>query len=214
MSDPFEGIETAEPKKVKKRTKKQSNAETKLMDNHIKKMTEPDDLKERATLIYAIKAYGKSPRFKKYLKTQGKTFGESRLQKMNIEQLKLELETLDLLISNRGNSDFIDSVIKNGLVFAENIVDSRTKLKIRGTADELWENDKFLDLLERVKLKYGMPSLNLDPALELTFVVFQTAMLMRNQSSFRHNLIDDDLNLDEPVKITTKKDEPGPKDAK
>jgi hypothetical protein len=120
------------------------------------------------------------------------------------------------LISNRGTSDFIDSVIKNGLVFAENIVDSRTKLKIRGTSDELWENDKFLDLLERVKLKYGMPSLNLDPlaALELTFVVFQTAMLMHNQSSFRHNLIDDNLNLDEPVKITTKKRDSEQKDAK
>jgi hypothetical protein len=84
MSDPFEGIDNTEPvpKKTKKnRTKKESKAETKLMDHHITKMTAPDekDLKERATLIYAIQAYGKSPRFKKYLKTQGKSFGESRL---------------------------------------------------------------------------------------------------------------------------------------
>jgi hypothetical protein len=211
MSDPFEGIDQdqvpVQEVKKKKKAKKPTKTEKRIVDEHVKNMKPKEGVKERATLIYAIKAYGKSTRFKKYLKSQGKTFGETRLQKMNIEQLKLELETLDILISNRGNSDLIDTVVKSGISFAENIVDSRTKLKIKGTAAELFENDKFLDLLERVKLKYGMPSLNLDPALELAFVVFSTALAIHQSNGFKNDLLDDTIDLDEEVvKITTKND--------
>ena len=224
MTDPFEGIDdvqapapkTKKGKKIKTQsTKLQNKMEKQLIDDYQATMQpvtmqpekDPDDVKERATLIYAIRAYGKSPRFKQYLKQQGKISSESKLQKMTVEQLKLELESLDLTICDRGQSDFIDTLAKNGMTFVETIMNDRTKMKVSGTTEELWKNERFLDLLERVKLKYSLPSVKLDPGIELMFVTIQTAMLVHNQNQFRNGLTDDTLDLDAPVKKITTKDE-------
>ena len=199
MSDPFEGIDNVEPVEAKgKKSKKK--AKPQVLDDFVKPVgKQSDDVKEKASLIYAIKSYGRSTRFKKYLKSQGKSFSDAKLSKMSVDNLKLELESLDLTIADRGNSTFIDGIIKSGLQFTENIVDDRTQMKIKGTTAELFENDKFLDLIERVKLKHGLPGVQLDPAIELLFVAMTTAMAIHQSNSFRNDLVDDSINLDEPV---------------
>jgi hypothetical protein len=203
MSDPFEGIDKVEPVEAKPKGKKsKKKAKPQVLDDFvdIKPVDkQSDDVKEKATLIYAVKSYHRSARFKKYLKSQGKSCSEAKLNKMTVDNLKLELESLDLTIADRGNSDFIDSIIKNGLQFSENIVNDRTKMKIKGTTAELFENDKFLDLVERVKLKYGLPSVKLDPGIELLFLALTTAMAVHQSNAFRNDLVDDSINLDEPV---------------
>ena len=86
MSDPFQGIEIEpennEVQPKKKKSKKVSKTEKRIVNEQVRKKeivkldkseAKQPTLKERATLIYAIKAYGKSPRFKKYLKSQGKS---------------------------------------------------------------------------------------------------------------------------------------------
>jgi hypothetical protein len=210
MSDPFEGIDKVEDDEPKPKSKKPKKSKKITLDDiieptEVKKQPKSNDFKEKATLIYAIKAYTRSKRFAKYLKSQGKTFSEVRLQKMTVEQLNLELETLDLTIADRGNSDFIDNLVKSGLTFSEQIINDRTKIKISGTTNELFESDKFLDLLERVKLKYGLPSVKLDPALELLFLALTTGMACHQANSFNNGLINDDIDLDiEYTNITTK----------
>lgn len=196
MSDPFEGIDKVEPVEAKPNKSKKKN---KQIDDFVKPIDKQSDLKEKASLIYAIKSYGRSTRFKKYLKSQGKSFSDAKLSKMSVDNLKLELESLDLTIADRGNSTFIDGIIKSGLQFIENIVNDRTKMKIKGTTMELFENDKFLDLIERVKLKHGLPGVQLDPAIELMFVALTTAMALHQSNSFRHDLVDDSIDLDLPV---------------
>lgn len=210
-NDPFEGIDvevdtTAPQPKKKRRGKVGKAVEDRILDAYVEELkptpttgtTAADDTtKERATLIFAIKAYGKSARFSKYLKEQGKQFGETRLQKMSVDQLKLELESLDLIVASRGSGDLIQTIVHNGMTFAEAIVHKRTKFKVAGTTHELFENDRFLDLLERVKLKYGMPSVQIDPALELSLVVVQTAMTVHQQNQFRDGL--PTFDLDKPA---------------
>jgi hypothetical protein len=211
MSDPFDGIDNIEDDQPSKpKSKKPKKSKKIILDDIIeptpaKKQPKSNDYKEKATLIYAIKAYTRSKRFAKYLKSQGKTFSEVRLQKMTVEQLNLELETLDLTIADRGNSDFIDNLVKGGLLFSENIVNDRTKMKIAGTTNELFESDKFLDLLERVKLKYGLPSVKLDPALELLFLALTTGMACHQANSFNNGLINDDIDLDTECPIISTK---------
>jgi hypothetical protein len=195
MTDPFLGLDIIEDEPPVK-SKKPKKSKKISIDLEKPKTVKKNDYKEKATLIFAIKAYNRSKRFSEYLKSQGKTFNESKLQKMTLEQLNLELESLDLTISDRGNSDFIDNFIKGGLLFSENIVNDRTKLKTTGTTNELFESDKFLDLLERVKLKHGLPSIKLDPALELLFLAISTGAAVHQANSFNNGLIDDNLDLD------------------
>lgn len=227
--DPFEGIdgEIQPAKKSTKKKKSKKPVEDVIIEQLVEDMKEdaiepplppprqhvaPDNTKDRASVIFAIKAYHKSPRFAKFLKSQGKVCTEARLTKMTLDQLKLELESLDMTVAGKGNGDFIQGLIKNGLLMTESIVHDRTKFKVKGTSNELFENERFLDLLERVKLKYGLPSVQLDPALELSLVVMQTAMAVHSQHTFMDGLTDTNLNLDEEIthkekKISTKKHE-------
>jgi len=210
MDDPFEGINEQEmtepPKKTKKKKKSKSiqKAEKQVLDNIVQSTApEPkDDTKERAAVIFSIKSYGKSARFKKLWKAEGVKFGDAALNKMSLDALKLKLESLDMLIANRHTSDFIDVLLKNGLSFAENIIDSRTKFKIGGLAEELFDNDNFLDTLERLKLKYSLPSVNIDPGLEIMMIVIQTAMMVHQTNTFRNSLTEnlDSLDLDAELK--------------
>jgi hypothetical protein len=211
MSDPFEGIdkvEDEEPSKPKSKKPKKSKKIT--LDDIIeptpeKKTPKSDDFKQKASLIYSIKAYTRSKRFAKYLKSQGKTFNETKLQKMSVDQLNIELETLDLTIADRGNSDFIDNIVKGGLSFSEQIVNDRTKIKIAGLTNVLFDDDKCLDLLERIKLKYGLPSVKLDPALELMLLALTTGMAIHKANMFNNGLINDEIDLDtEYTNISTK----------
>lgn len=224
-TDPFDGINgeddlsdvEKQPKKKTISKKKNSNSKTPptlpkaaepveaptLLAEPLIQINNPqakaNDTKEKANLIFSVKAYLNNPRFGKYLKEQGKNYSDSRLNSMRIEELQLELESLDLTLANRGSQDFIDQMIKNGLLVAERTVHDRTELKVAGTTSELWQNDKFLDLLERAKLKYGLPSVQLDPALELALIVAQTAMMVHHRNTVISDL-KNSVDLDVPVK--------------
>jgi hypothetical protein len=227
--DPFEGIDSNPPAlevEPKKKRGRPSKAKTDpvvdaVITDAVKSMKaetadiKPKDdasIRNKTGLIFSIQSYYKSDRFGKYLKSQGKIKTEAKLKQMSIDDLKIELESLDMTIANRGSGDFIQTMLKNGLTMGEVVVHDRTNLKVKGTTKQLFENDRFLDLVERVKLKYGLPSVQLDPALELSLVIVQTAMTVHQQNLFlesvkNHNLeldVDYEAQVPEPVKNTKK----------
>lgn len=206
MSDlnPFDGLDTiakAEKTKPEKKTAKQTKQETEAFTEVIKQESK-DTTQEKAKLIYAIQQYGKNKRLGTYLRQEcGLRYDDAYLKKMSVPDLKLELEKQEVSLGSRSNGSLIDVVLKNGLTIAENAISTRTKFDIKGTTQQLYEDDVYLDLLERVKMKYTIPFVKLDPVLELAMTIGQTAMIVHAQNKFKENLIvpEDSVNLNAEV---------------
>ena len=144
-----------------------------------------DDPKERIKLIYQIQHFSKNKRFGEYLKNECKhNFDENYLRKLSIDELKLELEKQSIALSNKNNNSLIDSSLEKFIEFIENIVHNKTKYKIKGTTQKLFADDHFLDVLEIIKLKYNIPFLKMDPMLEISLIILQTAFIQHQANSF------------------------------
>ena len=165
--------------------KKEDDKLIKELIKEEKQEKKTDDPKERIKLIYSIKHFENNKRFGNYLKNECKhNFDENYLRKLSIEELKLELEKQTVAISNKNNSSLIDSSLEKFIEFVENIVHNKTKYKIKGTTQKLFADDHFLDLLEIIKLKYNIPFMKLDPALEISLIILQTAFITHQANSF------------------------------
>ena len=162
------------------------------------------DLEKKSKLIYQIQHYGKNKRLGKYLREQGHNFSDSYLRSLSIHELELELKKQDVILANKQNNNIIDKGVEFGLVFIENQVHETTDCKVKGTTEKLFMNDNFLDLLERVKLKYNIPGLQLDPLSEMMLIIIQTAMMthqinMISKNTKKEEHFDTKCNLDEEV---------------
>lgn len=145
----------------------------------------PEQMSKKANLIFSISRYLKSERFGEFLKKQGKRFTEKQLSDMSIDGLELELETLELLISKRGSSDYISGVVKSAMMLSESFASEITKFKVNGLTSELFSDDHFLDLFEKVKIKNSLPTIKMSPMVELVLTIFQKAVSIHN----RNNLV-------------------------
>lgn len=200
----YEGLDNIEqePKKQidKKPTKQKEIKIPKVLTKSINKTNDdkgsPD---ERQSYIMSIQNYGNNPRLGKYLKKQGHNFKDSYLKKLSLDDLKLELSKQELALSNKNNTGLLDIGIKNGLNVGEKIISNKTKYNINGLTNELYINDHYLDLLERVKLKYCNISLSVDPILELSLVVAQTAIIVNAKNNC--NTQKSNIDLDQEITI-------------
>lgn len=198
--DPFENIEEVIPE-PKGKKKKQS---TKALEKIIIKQQQPQpekkkgDVNKKAKLIYAIQQIGKNKRFGEYLKDCGHRFDDQYLQKKNIGELEFELEKNNVALSRKSNNGMIDVVLKNGLRVGETVVSTRTKFDITGTTDTLFEDEAFLDLLERIKIKHSVPFFQMSPELEITLTIAQTMLLTYQSNKFREG-IKTKIDLDKDI---------------
>lgn len=203
--NPFEGLaelsnKTETKGKKKPKTEKEPPPKaTKIEIKEVVKASNTGSNQEKAKLIYAIQAYGKNKRFGTYLRQDcGHRFDEAYLRKLSFSELEVELEKQEVSLSNKSNSSIIDTALKSGLTVAENVVCTKTKFNVSGTTEKLYEDDHYLDLLERVKMKYNMPFITLDPVMELALVIGQTAMLVHHQNQFSGSL-KTDVDLDREI---------------
>lgn len=204
MDDPFAGLQelntqTTGSKKDKK--KKDEPRAEKTIIKDVKETTKDSNTggnhQEKAKLIYAIQAYGKNARLGTYLRQQCcHRFDETYLKKLTLDELKLELEKQEVALGNKQNNGVIDTVLRNGLKVVETVISQRTKFQVHGTTDTLYEDDHYLDLLERVKMKYSLPFVQLDPVLELAMVIGQTGMIMHAKNTFSSSLNTNNIDLD------------------
>lgn len=207
--DPFQGLteetQTKTPeKRNRKRAKKDVSNET--IDHALMQIVKTKDkptqkgdkgsAKDRANLIYKLNTYKKNKRLGPKLRDSGFNLSESHYNSLSVDDLKLEVAKYDMELSRNGAHDIVDHGLKFGLKVGENIVSKRTPLKVEGTCDELFNNDHFLDLLERVKLKYNLGiATQMDPLLELSLVIFQTGLMVHGKNKFKDQIKTDiDLN--------------------
>ena len=202
--NPFLGIhETVPEEKISKMKSKSKKSEVKAVENLFKKETKKGnhDPNEKAKLIYAIQSFGENKRLGSYLKSQGHKYDDYTLNKMSVEDLKLELEKQNVSLSHKSNNGMIDIVIKNGLRVGEMVVSNKTPLQINGLTDELYSDDVFLDLVESVKLKNNVPFMTLPVELELALCVCQSALLLHNKNRFQMSIVSE-TDIEQDIDIT------------
>jgi len=157
-----------------------------------------ENIDEKMKLIYSIQHFGNNNRFGSYLKELGHKFDDNYLKKLSLNELKFELEKNYSAITNKNNNSFIDNGLEHFLNFIENLITNKTKYKINGSTKKLFKNERFLDLLEILKLKYNIPFIKLDPVMEITLIILQTAFMQHQMNnivgSFKTN-----INLDEEI---------------
>jgi hypothetical protein len=203
-------IKKDKQKKEKKTKKKAKKDDDHLLDLHdleklinkpAKSKKEPKGnkgpAKERAQLIYKLKTYKNNKRLGPKLKDADFNMSESYYNKLSVGDLNLELEKYDMELSRNGLCDMINHGFKAGLKISENVITQKTKLNVVGTCDKLFDDDNFLDLFERVKLKYNLGFVGqMDPLLEMSLVIFQTGLMVHGTNKFRSE-IETKINLDE-----------------
>ena len=111
----------------------------------------------------------------------------------------MQIEKINILLSNKSNNNILDIATEGGLNFIETIISAKTKFKINGTTAKLFQDEHFLDLLELLKLKYNVPTLKLDPAVEILFIVLQTGFI-QYQTNTVLSKFTSHTNLDEEYK--------------
>ena len=203
--DPFDGLDelptTSDTKVKKTKQPKQPTIKLPKQPPAVKAPPTKADTQAKAKLIYGIQAYGKNKRLGKYLEQEcGHRFDDKYLKNLSLTELKLELEKQEVALGGKQNNGLIDQGIHNGLLFAENIVVRTSRLNVQGTTEALYKDEHYLDLLERVKMKYTLPFVKLDPVMELALVIGQTAMLCHHTNTYRDTL-HTSTNLDEEVQV-------------
>ena len=210
--DPFEGLDDIPdtPTQEKKKKTTRSRAKKRTLDSNVVKELsvveeKPQQVtvkghKEKAKLVYAIQSYGKNKRFGQYLREEcGHCFDSAYLKHLSVQELKLELEKQEVALANKQNHGLMDTGIKNGMLFAENLLCRTTRCKVHGTTRTLYQDEHYLDLLERVKMKHATPFVKLDPVLELALCVGQTAFICHHQNGALNENVQTSVDLDENV---------------
>lgn len=215
--DPFEGIDEVVQQPPKKSKKQSGLASLKKLPVDMGEIArslnmgtgeqtpkQPTENKQaantkKAQLIYAIQKIGKNKRFGDYLRDEcGHRFDEAYLSKKSVSELEFEIEKNNVALSHKSNTGMIDVVIKNGMRIGETVVSKKTNLMIEGTTEACFEDEHFLDLLERIKIRHNTPFMQMPPELELALTIAQTAMFIHSKNRFKSSLTTD-LDLDKEV---------------
>lgn len=174
------------PKKRKKRTPK------------VAEVKKGDDRQ-----VQLLAAYGTNEVLGPYLtKNQGFDLRPAKLRLLSKEKLDELAVDIEMVLANKGNSAMTDSMIRQTMKGLEDIVTWQTKYKINGTTDKCFDNDHWRFLLERVKTKYGIGLMGMDPVTELSLVTFQTAALMHVHNKATTPETDLEAPIQEPLPPT------------
>jgi hypothetical protein len=190
----FEGITNTSP------TDQNTNVSANSINKEIKTIASAKNVSaDQQKLIDTIKQYCTNKRFCGHLKGE---INVNNLESLDVEQLQEKLDKIDRILSTRGNQGMIDNGMKMAMVTLENIVDSKTTLNVRGTTEACWVNELFLDKLEQVKIKYNlnlMENVKLDPALELSLIIFQTGLMCHKRNGILADTADSSIDLDAEI---------------
>jgi hypothetical protein len=129
---------------------------------------------------------------------------------MSLKQLETHVNEYDISLGQTQNGDMINNGLRQGMKVLEKIVHARTRCKLDGTTDACFSDQHFLVLLERVKMKYSIPSINISPSVELGLIVLQTGYLqhtLNNSMESIHHITtttntEQEFRLDELIEVS------------
>jgi hypothetical protein len=165
-----------------------------------------EEQKEKQEYILLLSRYGQSKRFAEYLNSLKFNLSVSTLKKMDIGELKAELERVRCSINNKSVSEFWTEMVLGILQTGEMIVVNtklNKKFKISGLTEALKQDNEFMDLLEQIELENTQFSIT-NPYVRLGYTIISAAM----KTSAVNTLLDRmDAAGGEGIKITPLPDE-------
>jgi hypothetical protein len=136
--------------------------------------TDDTPLKENST-YQLLCAYGRSDVVGPVLRQQGHDLAPATLRKVPPQFLPVVLEEVEEVLDNVSNNSFANTSIAKTMEFIEAIIATRTPWRVNGTTEACFENDHWVFLLERMKLKAGLGITPINPVVEFAMVTAQTA---------------------------------------
>ena len=160
-------------KEIEKMMKQQQKAQVKQQKAEVRQVEAQND-EDREKLIWKIKKYFSSKRFSQYLQKEiGIHYTQAQLRKKTTPQLHNILNRVRVALDNMNVDNMIDGTLKTGCVFLEKTLDEI--YNIDGFTDMLWENQQFLNALERTKIETDIPTI--PPHIQLSVICLQTAII-------------------------------------
>ena len=124
--------------------------------------------------IFTIQKYQNSPRFSEYLKKNcGIKYSITQLEKMKEPQLSNVLDKIRINLDNRNMDHIYNTMAKtmaNGLEMTVSPF-----YNIDGFSDTLLNNEEFLDVYEKFKIEYKLPTMPV--GLQLGYIITSTMLI-------------------------------------
>ena len=162
--------------------------ELKKQEKKEKHKPSEEEVEERQKTIWKIKKYLASPRFGEYItKDLGIKYSQAQLQRMSLSTLKNLLARIRVSVNMKNTDSMFERMTKGGAVMLESSA-SMAGYDLDGYADELFQNEDFLNALECTKIEADLPTIPA-PA-QLLLIATQTALIVykKNQIIKQHQV--------------------------
>lgn len=190
--------ETKSPKPKRKKTARKTRAKTSsraeavtetrnesdlLEDNDSKE--EDEEIQKR---IMVINRYKNSTRFSEYLKDQGFKF--TALNKKSLDELDSLVNKIRFTVNNKDDPNLLnDDLFKQLFAMIETTITqkSRGKVDLSGMTSILFEDQTFLDDIERFRLEY-LGFANIDYRARMVMTIISTALRVSGINAYNKKL--------------------------
>ena len=209
--DPFAGISEVIPQTKSKRGSKKPNP-NKAMKQLIEPIAKPKDkpknkpkpkekgkVDDRAKMIMSIQSYCSNSRLGPYLLSKKVKCDDHHLNTLSVNDLQIQLEKIELLLSGKNNNGMMSIILSKGMRFGEQMVCQKTNFDVHGLCEQLEEDEVYLDMVERLKLKYSSP-IKMPLEFEFALHITQACIMIHGQNKFKGSL-SSDIDLDKEIVI-------------
>lgn len=160
---------------------KNFNQVEKVKAKVVAKKKNDEEAEERQKVIWKIRRYIASKRFGEYIsKELGIKYTQAQLQKLKLNTLQNILHRIRISIDLKNTDSIMDKFAFGASMMTEMAVSPF--YDIEGTTEVLFENDDFLNALEKVKIETDVP--NIPPPIQLSLIGVQTALVVHQRNTF------------------------------
>jgi len=192
---PLKKRKTALPKQPKAPKQPKQPRQPRLLPAGLPPPLPSDDPLREDPTYRLLCAYGRSPLIAPKLKKAGLPVDSKALRRVPRELLPALLDEVEEALEGEVADGVANEAIRRGMKVLEEVIDARTKYKIAGTTDACFDNERWLFLLERAKLRAGIGLQRLDPLTEMALLTAQTAAM----THFMNSTSRPQTNLDAPA---------------
>lgn len=149
------------------------------------------------TTYLQLRAYFRHPKISKILEKEGCRATPEQLRKMTSESRELLLCQVEEALDHHTNAGMVDQSARTALQALEDIVHHKTRFKVSGTVAKCFEDDKWILLYDRAKIRAGLGLAPFDPLTEVLLKTAQVAYEQHDMNKYKSHGVD----LNEKVDI-------------
>ena len=153
-----------------------------------------------------LAAYGRSAVISPVLQAQGYDLTPVSLRKISPSLYPQFLDEVEEILEHQGTTALGNAATAQVLEYMEKEISKRTRYKIDGTTAKCFENQQWVFLLERAKLRMGIGVDKMPPQVEFALITAQIAFFQHEKNKLKFAVPATDLEAEAPD-ITATADE-------